>query len=133
MNKIIEFINQNKFGNLATCNNDKPDTRPFELAFHCDKGMFFYSSSEDELTNQLKQNPNICFCATDSNYNYVKVKGSVKFSEDNDDKSNILEKSKFAKNVFNDSNIDNMKVFFLSHGKCMLHFHNDNNVIIEEF
>ncbi|MBP1925283.1 putative pyridoxamine 5'-phosphate oxidase family protein [Sedimentibacter acidaminivorans] len=133
MNKIIEFINQNKFGNLATCSNEKPDTRPFELVFHDDKGMFFYSSAEEELTNQLKQNPNICFCATDSNYNYVKVKGSIEFSENKDDKIKILEKSKFAKNIFSDSNIDKMKVFSLPHGKCMLHMHNDDNVIIEEF
>jgi len=133
MKKIIEFINQNKFGNLATCNNDKPDTRPFELAFHCDIGMFFYSSAEDELTNQLKQNSNICFCATDSNYNYVKIKGSVKFSEDIDDKSKILEKSNFAKKVYNNSNLEKMEVFYLPHGKCMLHMHNDDNVIIKEF
>jgi len=133
MKKIIEFLNQNKFGNLATCNNYKPDTRPFELVFYCDKGMFFYTSSDVDLTNQLITNPNICFCATDSNYNYVKVSGSVIFSVESEDKVKILEKSEFAKTIYNDSNIDKMKVFFLPHGKCMMHFHIDNKVITDEF
>ncbi len=133
MQKIFEFLNQNKFGNLATCENNKPDTRPFELVFHSDKGMFFYTSSDADLTNQLKTNPNICFCTTDSDYNYVKVKGSVIFSDDSEDKVKILEKSEFAKEVYNDSNIDKMKVFILPHGKCMMHFHIDNKVITGEF
>jgi len=133
MKNIFEFLNQNKFGNLATCNNGKPDTRPFELVFHCDKGMFFYTSSDTGVTNQLKNNPNICFCATDSNYNYVKVSGSVTFSDESHDKIKILEQSEFAKTVYNDSNIDNMNVFFLPHGKCMMHFHIDNKVITDEF
>jgi uncharacterized pyridoxamine 5'-phosphate oxidase family protein len=133
MKDIIEFLNQNKFGNLATCYNDKPDSRPFEFVFYCDKGMYFYSSTDTELMNQLKANPNICFCATDSSYNYAKVCGSVIFSEENDDKVQILEKSEFAKKIFNDSNLDKMKVFLLPHGKCMQHFHSDNKVITDEF
>lgn len=133
MKNIINFLNENKFGNLATCNNDKPDARPFELVFHCDKGMFFYTSSDTDVTNQLKTNPNICFCATDSNYNYVKISGSVIFSDENDDKVKILQQSVFAKKVYNDSSIDKIKVFFLPHGKCMLHFHSDNKVMAAEF
>ena len=133
MKQIIEFLNKNKFGNLATCNNDKPYLRPFELVYYCDKGMFFYASTEEELINQLKINPNICFCATDSNYDYVKVSGSIKFSDDKEDKEKILEKSEFAKTVYNDSNINNMKVFFLPHAECMMHFHADNGVITDKF
>lgn len=133
MKNISEFLDQNKFGNLATCNDDKPDTRPFELSFHCDKGMFFYAAADEKITNELEVNPNICFCATDPNYNYVKVNGSVIFSDNEDDKAKILEKSEFAKTVYNDSNIDKMKVFFLPHGKCMMHFRNDDKVITDEF
>jgi uncharacterized pyridoxamine 5'-phosphate oxidase family protein len=133
MKKINEFLDQNKFGSLATCDNVKPDARPFELSFHSDKGMFFYSAADESITKELKVNPNICFCATDPNYNYVKVSGSVVFSDNKDDKTKILEKSEFAKAVYNESNIDNMNVFFLPHGKCMMHFHNDNKVITDEF
>ncbi len=133
MKDIIAFLNQNKFGSLATCNHGDPDTRPFELAFYCDKGMFFYTSSEEDLTNQLKTNPKICFCATDANYNYVKVSGSILFSDENEDKVKILNQSEFANIAFNDSNVDKMKVFFLPHGKCMMHFHADSKVISDEF
>ena len=133
MKNIIEFLNQNKFGNLATCTNNTPYTRPFELGFYCDRGMFFYTSCDEDLIKQLKTNPNICFCATDSNYNYVKINGSVVFSDDKSDKTKILEKSTFAKEVYNDSNMDKMQVFFLPHGNCMMHFHNNNKVTTHEF
>lgn len=133
MKDIIEFLNQNKFGNLATCNSDKPDSRPFEFVFYCDRGMFFYASSDTELINQLKINPSLCFCATDSNYNYVKVSGSALFSDESEDKIKILEKSEFAKAMFHDSNLDKMKVFYVPHGKCIQHFHSDNKVITDEF
>jgi uncharacterized pyridoxamine 5'-phosphate oxidase family protein len=133
MNSINEFLVQNKFGNLATCIHDKPYTRPFELAFQNDKGMFFYASRDEDLVNQLKTNPNVCFCATDSNYNYVKVDGSVVFSDAAGDKAEILEKSAFAKDVYSGSNLDKMQVFSLPHGNCMMHLHNDNKVITDKF
>lgn len=133
MKDIIEFLSNNKFGSLATLGDDKPDVRPFEFVFHCEKGMFFYTAAESEITTQLEANPNICFCATDTNYNYVKVSGSVVFSDDYEDKVKILEHSKFAKNNFEESNLDKMKVFYLPHGYCKKHFHSDNKTIKDEF
>lgn len=67
MNEIIDFIEQNKYGSLATCNGGKSDIRPFELAFYCDRGMFFYTSSDKDIYEQLNVNPYISFCATDQN------------------------------------------------------------------
>lgn len=133
MKEIIEFLKENKFGNLATCSNEKPDLRPFELVFYCDRGMFFYVSADTDAASELKANPNICFCATDNNYNYVKVSGRVLFSDNIADKSKILEESKFAKKFFDESNLQKMLVFYLPHGKCKHHFYKDNKIITEEF
>lgn len=133
MKEIIDFLENNKFGNLATCVGNMPDTRPMEMVFHSEKGLFFYTSKGEDLANQLKDNQSVCFCSTDSSYNYVKVKGSVTFSDEEKDKKSILEKSVFAKKIFNDSNLEMMLVFFLPNGKAMMHFHEENKIITGEF
>ena len=133
MKEIIAFIEKNKFGSLATCNDGKADVRPFELVFYCDRGMFFYTSSGEDLFEQLNANPYISFCATDQNYNYSKISGTVSFSNDEDDKSKIFENSQFAKKAFANSHADNMKVFFLSHASCLLHYQADDRVVEWQF
>jgi len=133
MEQIIEFLSQNKYGNLATCVGNQPDTRPMELVFHSDKRMYFYTSIGEDLASQLRDNPNISFTSTDQNYNYVKLRGSVEFSKEKQDKLKILENSTFANRVFNDSNLDSMLVFYLPHGKAMMHIHGENKPITSDF
>lgn len=133
MKEIVTFLEKNKYGSLATCDGGKADVRPFELVFHCDRGFFFYTSAGEDVYEQLNANPNIGFCATDRDYNYTKITGAVSFSGDEDDKKKILASSRFAKEVFADSNTDRMKVFFLPHASCMLHYHADNRVVPWQF
>ena len=133
MNEIIGFIEQNKYGSLATCNGGKSDVRPFELAFHSDRGMFFYTSSEEDVYKQLNVNPYISFCATDQNFNYAKISGSVTFSNSKDDKTRIFINSKFSQKVFSNSNLDSMRVFFLEHASCILHYYADKRVVEWQF
>ncbi len=133
MNEIIAFVEQNKYGSLATCNGGKADVRPFELVFYCDRGMFFYTSVGENLYEQLNVNPYISFCATGQNYNYAKVSGTVSFSNDEDDKIKIISNSQFAQKAYTNSNVDSMKVFFLPHASCMLHYQADNRVIEWQF
>jgi uncharacterized pyridoxamine 5'-phosphate oxidase family protein len=101
--------------------------------FHSDKGMYFYTSTGEDLANQLRDNLNICFTSTDQNYDYVKVSGSIEFSNEKQDKLKTLENSLFAHKVFHDSNLDSMVVFYLPHGKSMMHIHGQNKLITSEF
>lgn len=133
MNEILEFLAQNKLGSLATCTENQPDNRPMECAFVSGKGLFFYTKKGEDLEDQLSKNKNICFTATDPNYNYIKVRGSVVFSQEAEDELNILTNSSFAKRVFQENNLSSMIVFYLPHGKAMLHSHGKNEPICCEF
>ena len=133
MKEILDFLSKNRFGNLATCDHTIPDTRPMEAVFHTEEGIFFYTSTQEDLANQLKANQNICFCATDSEYNYVKVKGAVKFSEQVAHKKSIMEKSVFANKVFHESNLETMLVFYLPSETAMMHLHNRNELKTASF
>ncbi len=133
MNESIDFLKKNKFGNLATCDGNKPDTRPFEVAYISNEGLIFYVSSDTELSKQLKKNPNICFCATNENYDYLKVTGEISFSTKQEDKDKVLANSHFAKKVFASGGEDKMEVFSMLHGESMLHRHMNDNIIKESF
>lgn len=133
MKEIIDFLNKNKFGSLATCDGNKPDTRPFEVADISNEGLLFYVSSDSDLSKQLKENSNISFCATDEKYDYAKVSGKITFSNKQEDKEKVLANSSFAKEVYNSGSTDKMEVFYLQHGEGMLHRHTDNKVICESF
>ncbi|MDD3569967.1 MAG: pyridoxamine 5'-phosphate oxidase family protein [Lachnospiraceae bacterium] len=133
MKEIIDFLNKNKFGSLATCDGSKPDTRPFEVADISNQGLLFYVSSDSELCKQLKENPNISFCATDEKYDYAKVAGKISFSNKQEDKEKVLANSSFAKEVYKSGSTDKMEVFYLQHGEGMLHRHMDDKVICESF
>ncbi len=133
MDDMIEFLNNNKFGSLATNSYDMPDVRPFEMVFYCDEGMFFYTTKDSEVAKQLAENSNICFCATDQSYNYVKVSGSVLFSDKMENKDKILKNSRFAQEIFRDLDLDKMRVFYLEHGECKKHLHSNNETIKDSF
>ena len=131
--EMMEFLSQNKFGSLATCMDNQPDNRPMECAFVSDKGLFFYTKKGEDLAEQISNNQNVCFTATDSNYNYIKVRGSVVFSNDEEDQVSILNHSNFAKQVFQESDRSSMIVFYLAHGKGMMHAHGNNKPVSFEF
>ena len=78
------------------------------------------------MFKQLNANPYISFCATDQNYNYAKISGAISFSSEKEDKTKIISNSQFAQKLFNDSNYDNMEIFFLPHATGMLHYQSDN-------
>ena len=133
MKEIIDFLNKNKFGSLATCDGNKPDTRPFEVSYISNEGLLFYVSSDTDLYKQLKANANICFCATNENYDYVKISGEISFSSKQEYKEKILANSHFAKKVYDSCGTDKMEVFCLEHGKGILHHNMDDNIIKESF
>lgn len=133
MKEIFEFLSSNQFGNLATCTENQPDSRPIECVFTSEKGLFFYTTKGKDLAEQLNQNKNVCFTATDSAYNYVKIKGMISVSNEKEDQLSILENSNFAKQVFNNDNLSSMLVFYLPHGTAMLHYHGNHEPICHEF
>ncbi|WP_206460664.1 pyridoxamine 5'-phosphate oxidase family protein [Anaerovorax sp. IOR16] len=82
MEEIFNFLENNKYGSLATSAEEQPYVRPFEYGFKTDEGIFFYTSEDKEVYSQLRSNPRVCFCATDKNLTYVQLTGDIKFTEE---------------------------------------------------
>lgn len=121
MNKIIEFLENNKNGNLATSVNNEPHIRPFEYGYKTNEGIFFYTSDNKAVYSQLKENPKICFCSTDKNLNYVELHGNINFTDNKEHKEKIINNSNFAKQIYKNANNEHLKVFYLPHGEAVMH------------
>lgn len=121
MNKIIDFLENNRYGNLATSVNDEPYVRPFEYGYKTDEGIFFYTSDNKGVYSQLKENPKVCFCSTDRDLNYVELHGNIKFTNNMEYKEKIIEKSNFAKQIYKNATNEHLKVFYIPHGQAVFH------------
>lgn len=121
MNKIIDFLENNRNGNLATSVHNEPHVRPFEYGYKTDEGVFFYTSDDKGVYSQLKENPKICFCSTDKDLNYVELHGNIKFTNNMEHKEKIINKSNYAKQIYKDADNEHLKVFYMPHGEAVLH------------
>lgn len=120
MEEIVKFLEANKYGSLATCENGQPHVRPFEFGFKTEEGVFFYTSKDKEVYKQLSANPKASFCATDPDLTYVQLIGEVKFTEDQKHKEMILQKSDNASNIYGSADNSELIVFCMN-GKAIMH------------
>ena len=133
MQEIIDFLKKNKFVSMATIDQETIDNRPMEMVCHGKRGFYFYADTTSEVVKQLRANEQVCFCATDAEYNYVKIKGTAKLSAEKEDRQMILAQSVFAKENYNDDTLENMMVIFVPGGTAMMHTHKDNELITDSF
>jgi uncharacterized pyridoxamine 5'-phosphate oxidase family protein len=133
MKEIINFLEQNKFGNLATSTDGQPYVRPFEYGFKTDDGVFFYTSDDKAVYSQLQSNPKASFCATDENLTYVQLTGDVKFTDDKKYKDMMIQNSRNASKIYQSADNPQFKVFYMPHGHAMMHKHEGGYVCDENF
>ncbi len=133
MQEIFNFLENNKYGSLATSAEGQPFVRPFEYGFKTDEGVFFYTSDDKEVYSQLQSNPRVSFCATDKDLTYVQLTGDVKFTEEDKYKDIMLQKSNNAQKIYKTSNNDQLKVFYIPHGKAVMHQYESGYVSDQKF
>ncbi len=121
MEEIFDFLENNKYGSLATSKEEQPYVRPFEYGFKTDEGVFFYTSDDKEVYSQLQSNPRVCFCSTDKDLTYVQLKGDVKFTDEEKYKDLMLSKSRNARKIYETTDNSRLKVFYMPHGSVTMH------------
>ena len=132
MEEIIKFLEENKYGSLATCSNGQPYARPFEYGFKTQEGIFFYTSNDKEVYNQIQENPKVCFCATDKGFTYVQLTGEAKFIEDQKLKEMMLKHSENARTIYKTADNPEFKVFCMN-GKAVMHKYEKGYVCDTQF
>ena len=120
MKEVVEFLQANSTGVLATVKEGKPKARPFQFMFEEDGKFFFCTSNEKEVYQQLQANPNVEFTSTSPQFAWVRLSGEVKFSSRLAYKEKVLMTSSLVKSIYQTADNPIFEVFYIEGGKAIL-------------
>lgn len=119
MKKIIEFLNENNIGIVATSSNNKPYTRVQHIHLIKDNIFYFTTANVKRAYKQLNENPYIEFISMDNKYATAKISGEIKFTDDINIKQMVMDNSPSVKEGYKNADNPIYEVFYLEHGQAV--------------
>lgn len=120
MQEVVNFLQENITGVLATVEGGKPKARPFQFMFGEDGKFFFSTSNIKDVFQQLTVNPYVEFSSTSPKFAWVRLSGEVKFSSDLQIKEKVLAASGLVKSIYQTADNPIFEVFYIEHGTAIL-------------
>jgi uncharacterized pyridoxamine 5'-phosphate oxidase family protein len=120
MEKIINFLQENNIGILATSENNKPHGRPQHIHLIKDGKFYFTTANVKKAFAQLKENPYIEFIVTTPNFVTVRISGEIKFTSDINEKQMVIDNAPLVKKGYETADNPIFEVFYLEHGEANL-------------
>lgn len=112
--EIIDFINKNPVGYLATIDGDKPRVRGMWTYRADDKGIIFHTGVVKDLFKQLQKNPNVELCFYNNNFQemvQIRVSGIAELEKDIKLKEEIVANRPFLKPIVEQYGYESLAVF----------------------
>ncbi len=101
-------------GVLATQDNGAVKTRVFQYLFSDGNKVYFCTSSEKPVYDQLKTNPNVSFCTYSADFNPVlSVNGKAVFVDDISLKTRALDENPGIKGIYNTPDNPVFQIFYI--------------------
>lgn len=121
MNEVVKFLNENPIQYFATADKEgNPRVRPFQFMLEKEGKLFFCTSNEKDVYEEIKNNPNIELCACSPSYAWIRLSGKVTFSKDIDIKAAILEHSPLVKSIYKTPDNPVFEIFYLENAKAVI-------------
>ena len=121
MNKIVEYLNQNKVGQFATIKDGLPVMRPFTFIFEKDGKFIFYTDNHKDVYNELKSNSVGGFAVTGEDMNWVRIRGKVGFSDSQELKDEVFKAHPLLEKLYGTSDNPKFEVCCIYDGVASLH------------
>lgn len=121
MSKVVEYLNNNKVGQFATIKDGQVVMRPFH--FLCEKdGKFIFGTANDkEVYKELKENPTASFAVMGDNMQWVRLRGKVQFSDNQELKNEVFEIEPLLATVYQTPDNPRFELFCIYDGVASLH------------
>lgn len=120
MKVIVDFLDATIDGFLATLEEGQPRVRPYQFMLE-DKGRLCFSTNNTkEVCKQLKLNPSMEFASSNQHGGWIRLRGTVAFSNEAALKDKILAKSAVVRGIYKTSDHPNFEVFYLEHGSAQI-------------
>ncbi|AST58075.1 pyridoxamine 5'-phosphate oxidase-related FMN-binding protein [Thermoanaerobacterium thermosaccharolyticum] len=121
MNEVVNFLSENPVLYLATIGRDgKPKVRPFQFMLEKDGKLFFCTSNQKEVYKEIKLNPYVEFSTTNQNNVWIRISGRIKFSNDLEVKTTIIEHNPLVKSIYKTPDNPIFEIFYLDDAKAVI-------------
>lgn len=108
------ILKTNPNGVLATQDGQGVRTRVFQYLFSEGNKVYFCTSSQKPVYNQLKANPNVSFCTYPANFSPVlSVNGKAVFVDDIALKTRALDENPPIKGIYNTPDNPVFQIFYI--------------------
>jgi uncharacterized pyridoxamine 5'-phosphate oxidase family protein len=121
MEEAIKFLTENRSGFMASVDNGKPRVRPFGFMFE-EKGKFYFcTATTKDAYKQFKAVPFIEFCCANKEFNtWLRLTGSIAFTDDMAIKEKIFQTAPMLKNVYKSPDNPIFTAFYVEHGTATI-------------
>ncbi|MDP3176591.1 MAG: pyridoxamine 5'-phosphate oxidase family protein [Spirochaetaceae bacterium] len=120
MREIVEFLNENTNGFLATLEGGKPRVRPYQFMLEDGGKLCFSTNNTKEVCKQLMADPSMEFSASNAKGGWIRLRGEAKFSGESRIKQLILDGSETVRAIYKTPDNPMFEVFFLDKGMAQI-------------
>ena len=108
------FLKENLNGIFTTVEDGKPKSRAFQFLFADGKKVYFCTENNKAVFRQIKENPNVSFCAHKADFSYVlSISGKATFVNDVNLKARTLDEYPALKEMFKTPNNPILELFYV--------------------
>jgi uncharacterized pyridoxamine 5'-phosphate oxidase family protein len=125
MNEILKFITDAKIFYLATVEGDKPRIRPFGFAMEHKGKIYFCTSNQKDVYNQLTINPYFEVCTMSDKGQWIRLEGNAVFDSSMDAKAKAFEVMPALAKMYTSQDNPIFEVFYIEEGQATLYSFSD--------
>jgi uncharacterized pyridoxamine 5'-phosphate oxidase family protein len=119
MKEVIDFLNENRNGFMATVVDGNPGCA---LGLHVRgewKVILLYKQRQGCLQTDGEY-PHVEFSMMNSGNAWIRISGGITFTEDQECKARVLGASEVVKSVYRTADNPLLKVFYIEHGRAVM-------------
>lgn len=120
MKEVALFLTENPMGCLATVENGEPRVRPWGFMYEENGKFYFCTNNTKEAFRQLTQTPFVEFSSVDKSMTWVRLRGSITFTDDKKVKEKILNGNALVKSIYQTPDNPIFKAFYMEHGTAVV-------------
>ena len=118
MEQIVKFLRENKSGALSTSFKNEPYVRPQHVHYIENNTFYFTTANVKRAYEQLKENPVIEFMVANDQFQTVRIRGQVKFTDSLEIKQTVMDHAPLVEKGYKTADNPVFEVFYLEHGEA---------------
>ncbi len=120
MNDVVKFLSENRMLSLATIGLDgKAKCRPFMFALERDAKIWFCTSNQKEVYNEMIKQPYVEFTTACADFSWIRLSAEAVFENNLEVKAACLE-FEIVKNIYKTADNPLFEVFYLKDVKAII-------------